>query len=344
MRTAACVVALALPMSARADQSGFYSLTQYELAMGVSDNGTVLMAKNNGYVWTVQGGGVPLQASFGVQRISANGRVVIGRGSGGGFRYDIPSGEYELLPIVPNWYNSTPMGISADGQRIAGWEENLQRGWLWSAGAGTQAAGPSAPTRVYDLSRDGLRMTGSNGPSPFIHTIGGPTQTLPVYGNYQRTDMRRFSADGSVVVGGAYSIIGAERLGEALRWTDGGGYQSLGSIGPLPGHYQDYLALASNANGTLIGGTQGYRRAWIWDAQHGMRDLRSVLINDFGYDLTNWTLEQVTDISPDGRYIVGGGGYFNGIGTQAAAFVVVIPSPPSGLALLGLLVLKRRRR
>jgi hypothetical protein len=56
-------------------------------------------------------------------------------------------------------------------------------------------------------------------------------------------------------------------------------------------------------NGTTASGTE----AFIWDAVHGMRNLKEFLEGDLGLDLTGWTLRFATGISDDGTAIVGDG-------------------------------------
>jgi len=72
-----------------------------------------------------------------------------------------------------------------------------------------------------------------------------------------------------------------------------------------------------------------------------MRSLHAVLSNDYGLDLTGWTLSEARDISPDGRVIVGWG--INPSGKQeawiASLDTTVIPEPLS-MAFMGSL---RRR-
>ncbi len=68
-----------------------------------------------------------------------------------------------------------------------------------------------------------------------------------------------------------------------------------------------------------------------------MRNLQDVLTNDYGLDLTGWTLEEANGISDDGRVIVG---YGDNPAGQTQAWRVVIPEPSGiGLALTGGLVL-----
>ncbi|MCH7573406.1 MAG: hypothetical protein IH891_10885 [Planctomycetes bacterium] len=58
-----------------------------------------------------------------------------------------------------------------------------------------------------------------------------------------------------------------------------------------------------------------------------MRNLRSVLVNEFGLDLTGWTLTHARDISADGLIFVG-----EGVRSQTPfvpeAWIVTLPSYP----------------
>src|SRR5262249_9420946 len=47
-------------------------------------------------------------------------------------------------------------------------------------------------------------------------------------------------------------------------------------------------------------------RAFIWDAQHGLRDL-NVVLPEMGLNLGNWLLNEARGISANGRVIVGTG-------------------------------------
>jgi hypothetical protein len=56
-----------------------------------------------------------------------------------------------------------------------------------------------------------------------------------------------------------------------------------------------------NAGNSSIG------EAFIWNSSQGMRSLQAVLTNDYGLNLTGWTLSEATGISADGLSIVGFG-------------------------------------
>ena len=63
-------------------------------------------------------------------------------------------------------------------------------------------------------------------------------------------------------------------------------------------------------NGSIVVGydtVNSNLTAMIWDSTHGMRDLKSVLVNDFGLDLTGWTVSYPLNVSDNGNTIVGYG-------------------------------------
>jgi hypothetical protein len=81
-------------------------------------------------------------------------------------------------------------------------------------------------------------------------------------------------------------------------------------LGDLPGGYVASEALGVSGDGSVIVG-EGHSdvgtRAFVWDAVNGIRDLKVLLENDLGLDLTGWTLETAVGISDDGLTIVGQG-------------------------------------
>ena len=71
-----------------------------------------------------------------------------------------------------------------------------------------------------------------------------------------------------------------------------------------------------------------------------MRNLREVLVNEYGIDLTGWRLDSAQGISSDGLTIAGRG--TNSAG-QAEGWIVVLPEP-SSIALLGATAVAMLRR
>jgi hypothetical protein len=122
--------------------------------------------------------------------------------------------------------------------------------------------------------------------------------------------------------------------GLAYRWTEADGYTTLGD---LPGGDVWSRSLGVSADGSFIvgdsktdrGDTEWYGdTAFVWDQEHGMRDLNQVLTDEYGLDLSGWWLEWAHDISGDGSVIVGKG--VNPAGTDEA-WRAVLSNP----ALLG---------
>lgn len=149
---------------------------------------------------------------------------------------------------------------------------------------------------------------------------------------------RGVSADGSVVVGDSNGGSGPQ----AFRWTLAGGMVGLGN---LPGGSNSTASTVS-PDGTLVGGNGldagGNQAAFLWDSTNGLRDLKTVLTGD-GYNLTGWTLQDVTGISADDRTITG---YAINPAGNTEAFSAILPEP--GMASLPGVVsacaLLRRRR
>jgi uncharacterized membrane protein len=115
------------------------------------------------------------------------------------------------------------------------------------------------------------------------------------------------SADGRTVVGFARDTVDGKRKIRPFRWTEEEGMQDLGYF---PDGSWTRGARAVSADGTVIVGTTspwGNGRAFMWDAEHGLRFLLDVLEDEYRLDLSKWPLLDVFGISDDGRTIVGYG-------------------------------------
>ena len=117
------------------------------------------------------------------------------------------------------------------------------------------------------------------------------------------------------------------------------------ALGELPGGDYHSRAYGVCADGTIIVGdssTDLWMEAFIWDPDNGIRNLKDVLQNDYGLDLTGWTLEAAMAISDDGLTIVGYGENPDGYNE---AWVATIPEPATLLLLgLGAMMLRRKRK
>ena len=154
-----------------------------------------------------------------------------------------------------------------------------------------------------------------------IPTLKGPATTS------NESIAKAISLDGTAVTGWSDPTSGAR---QAFWWQRGG--TTATAIPYLAGDNWNE-GLAMNADGQVIGGfstlsTGGAKRAFIWDATNGSREVRQMLI-DAGIDMTGWELEEVTGISEDGSVICGNG-KLSGVakGWVASGLPAVSPLPP----------------
>jgi probable HAF family extracellular repeat protein len=294
--------------------------------------------------------------------VSADGSVVVGVSAGPSgseaFRWTESSGMAGLGDLPGGLFLSGASGVSADGSVVVGssWSAAARReAFRWTAedgmvglGFGGGMPGTSAASAA---SADGSVLVGQ------FHTPAGITEAFrwtstdgmvglgDLAGGATDSTALSVSPDGSVVVGRSSVQSGDE----AFRWTAAGGMEGLGNLPDASFVYS--IAIDVSADGSVIVGqgsdAQLNYRAFLWDESHGMRLLQDVLENDYGLDLTGWTLGTPISgiggawgVSADGRTIVGTG--LNPSG-QAEAWIAVLPEP-SLTWLLGLAVLASWRR
>jgi uncharacterized membrane protein len=131
------------------------------------------------------------------------------------------------------------------------------------------------------------------------------------------------SADGKVIVGYGSS----ENGGEACRWTYDGEKWVMESLGRISDQQKGAIAYGVSPDGSVIVGsyfTNGPYRAFIWDAMHGMRNLKVAFEKDYGLDLKDWSPTYARGMSLDGFTIVG---FANHRGTVEEGFVAELPMP-----------------
>ncbi len=278
------------------------------VAHGVSADGQVVVGEsyangNEAMRWTQAGGMVGLGDLDGgildnffesrSHAASADGSVVVGRGSspnGEAFRWTQVGGLVGLGDLPNGSFGSQAFGVSADGSIVVGHGNSAsgQEAFRWTQAGGMVGLG--------DLSDGAFKSFASD-----------------------------ISTNAQVIVGYGTSASGQE----ASRWTQAGGMLGLSD---LPGGLFHSSAAATNQDGSVIVGystTSGTdtglstREAFIWDAAHGMRNLKQVLVNVFHLDLTDWVLRWATGVSDDGLTIAGWG--INPAG-NTEAWLATIPS------------------
>jgi probable HAF family extracellular repeat protein len=283
----------------------------YSTATAVSENGNVVAGTSNGsdgveraYRWS---GGVmtalnrfgcdscdPITHAYG---ISGDGLVVVGSAVA-------RSGSTSPLHLDPVRWPGGGTGISDLGNLSGGEEAGEAFG---ASPTGSILVG----SHFSGNGKDAWSWQGS-GLVALPHLIGGSVIAATAYA---------VSDDGSTIVGysnaGTLTLPGGTVVAtdlQAVRWT-GAGFGTIQSLGAFPGAVStDSRALAVSPDGsTIVGRAAGAdlsQRAFVWDAANGMRDLETVLVEEYGLPLEGWVLSEATAISEvvgDELTIVGSG-------------------------------------
>ncbi len=313
-------VVMLLLWTAQLDAASFQGIGGNK-AYAVSDDGSTVVGKsgNEAFRWTksagMQGlGFLPENSSnseaFGV---SADGSVVIGT-----VEHDFPpysgydafrwteSGGMVSLGWLSTYHQSQGKAVSADGSVVVGESMNPagnNEAFRWTHSTGMVGLGDLPGDGFYSwasgISSNGLIVVGESFPMVGINAFRWTeSEGMVDLGGYKAHDV---SDDGSVIIG------------SDGRWTESGGWQDIG-----------FYAYGISADGSVIVGSEGL----IWDEEHGTRNLKDVLENDYGVPLIGWTLTSAEGISADGLTIVGYGSNPNG---QTEAWIARLGNKPGYL-------------
>ena len=334
-------------------------------ARAVSADGEVVVGESTGsgsskvpFRWTAAEGMVDLSVLFpgGESRgyahdVSADGSVVVGSTHGvvvgQAFRWRQGEG-LDILPSPPGWesYTKRATGVSADGSVIVGHYNPSHaeyRAFRWAESEGMVDLGPEVgPPAVgeVDVSADGSVIVGNDPDQGAFYWTeqGGRAYLGDMPGAAGRTVASDVSADGSVIVGHVWVDPPHEYGERAFRWTQQDGFELLaGSIDdPDLLELGDTVRAVSGDGSVIVGrSTAG---SFIWDAQHGVRNLRKVFEDDYGLSFDGVESMGAADLSHDGRVIVGSA--YRGATLDFEAFRVVIPEPSTtALLIAGLFTL-----
>lgn len=175
-------------------------------------------------------------------------------------------------------------------------------------------------------------------------TIDAPNYSLtllPTLDGYIHGGANNLSDNGRYLIGGSFS--GDWVNGQACYWDISKTVHSLGNLFGSEVSAYSWPTAVSNDNvivGTIINDAENYQLAFIWDRINGMRYIKDVLQQEYGYDFSGSRLSQAFNISPDGRTINGEG--YDALG-KSFLWEVTIPEPASALLIgIGGLWLRRR--
>ncbi len=208
----------------------------------------------------------------------AHGRAFVWSGGVATLLDDLPGGGAV-------YYNCGATAVSVDAKVIAGYADGYS----------------PDDTRQY---RQAAIWERSDGNYYEIRALG----TLP--GPYANSRAMGMNPDGAIVVGWADS----ERGREPFRWTLPTGMRSLGT--PPATDMPSGIATAVSGDGSIITGSwaSGFQpwheaagTAYVWLGGGEGRALRSVLEDDYGIDMSGWSLTVARAVSPSGRSIIGTG-------------------------------------
>jgi probable HAF family extracellular repeat protein len=302
-------------------------------------------------------GGFFSSRAFGV---SGDGSVVVGVSvSGNGneaFRWDAENGIMGLGDLPGGSFSSEATAVNADGTVIVGRGRSAagDEAFRWEDGVMVglgDLPGGSFLSIAKDVSADGSVIVGrgsSAASNPFPEAFVWTAETgmvglgsLP--GGLSTSDARAVTPDGRVVVGWSGSLQGEE----PFYWTLESGLVGLGLLAP---DFASCTAQDVSGDGSVIVGdctrANGTSAPFIWDVVRGMRDMRQLFVDDFGFDLTGWHTLGPVGVSADGRTFTGTGRFEFAPGQfRTEAWIAHIPEPSSVLLFLGAVaVLARRAR
>jgi len=351
-------------------------------AYGISADGSVVVGYGvtsqgaEAFRWTRADGMVGLGdlpgGGFGgrASGVSADGSVIVGASySASGweaFRWTAGEGMVGLGDLAGGYFESDAHAVSADGSTIvgAGVSDSGPEAFRWTESGGMVGLGALPGGTIYSSEATGVSADGSVIVGQSSSAMGteeafrwteasGLVGLGDLPGSYSGSRAWGVSSDGAVVVGGGRCPGPMWPGHEAFRWTTSGGMVGLGD---LPGGAFDSEAIAVSADGSVVVGASCSRpflvwpggfEAFVWDAEHGMRNLRELLVNEYGLDLSGWTLIAGMGVSADGSTIIGNGRFEYAPGQfRSEGWIVHLPEPTSLWFLVagGLLALGRRRR
>ena len=259
-------------------------------------------------LWSQSSGEEGLEFAGTSMCASKNGSVVYGMRYGGegpyAFRWTMRGGTSYIEEVAEPW------DTSADGSVMVGY---AYRPIFWTQGNGVVALGELEGV-ANAVSSDGSVIVGYSDNQAFRWTESGGMSGLGFLSGTSDSVANGISGDGSIIVGKSGS--------QAFRWTESKGMTGLGY---LPGT-SNSVAYGISKDGSIIVGKSG-NQAFIWDAANGMQNLKNILTNTYGLDMTGWDLNEARAISADGKTIIGNTTTENSYDLRYVGWIASIDTP-----------------
>lgn len=365
LRTAAIIALAAAPVSAQVTFELLDVPFLNYIGASVSADGSVIVGNQYGsyetFRWTQETGAVLLGrgtvaaigVGAGIPRVSNDGNHISATILSDDGTQAVPgiwsSGVWtECSPLPADNValdNSTgsSWAISGDGQVVVGlyWRLGQPGGsaypFAWSAATGGVRLGPTGEeigsARVNGTNYDGSVSAGWREKfdgtwQPTVWENGVETLLDPTLGFCEAFNVNH---DGTIVVGQTWNNGFMRR--EACFWTKTPGGWVRTIIGSLPGTGPASVsAEACSADGSVIVGINNFfdpfpSTGFIWTQETGMVDVEDLLADNGITVDPFFDILGLSDITPDGRVMIGYGRYTDTLDFQT--FRITLPPPPA---------------
>jgi probable HAF family extracellular repeat protein len=284
-------------------------------------------------------GGMGLERTM-ASGVSSDGSVIVGRARMPGssfslpFRWTASTGMEILVDTTATMTRGIAYDVSDDGTVVVGvgsspspnqafrWEESsgmVGLGWLPAVIQDSFAFGVSADgSTVCGISFSG----GGADVEPFFWTLlDGMVGIGDVPGGVFYAIAYAISGDGTTLIGQARTSFDVDEL---FIWSEEAGFTLPDSL-----HGATFASggWSVNHDGSVVVGFNG-SGAMMWDDVHGMRNVQTVLTEEYGLDLTGWTLDSARGVSAEGTVIAGNGMNPDG---NPEGWIATLPSHPTGV-------------
>lgn len=324
------LAALVSPGTTHAQDATFHGLEgttpvwDRTFGIGLSPNGRAVCGKAGsgvqeaGFLWTSRNGIVALEDLQAGDRSAAadasDNAVVVGEAFLGSEYRAVRWTEEGIEDLgALDGKRSRALAVSADGSSVVGVSTQFPwEAFLWTAGGGMIGLGhlPGGIewSEAHGISADssiivGWSITGSGFHEAFRYE-NGAMHGIGFADGDNLSKAFGISPDGFAIVGSSWRH--SQSAEQACLWRAG----LATKLGVLPGGDWSTAHAVSDGGSRVVGVSDVSApspAAFVWDEATGMRDLKEVLENDFGLDLTGWELRFAQDISRDGTRIVGSG-------------------------------------